>query len=540
MRIAIYVRKSKWTGRGESIENQILMCREYIEKFIEDSREAQILVYSDEGFSGKDTNRPEFQKMLEDMKQRPFQYLVCYRLDRLGRNLADLAWLIEKLNKEHTEFVSIKERFDTSTPMGKAMVYFSGVLAQMEREQIGERVRDNMYLLARSGRWLGGSTPLGFHVREKLYGEEKIRKAFYLETEEKEAEILRLIFREFLNSHSLTKTAQKLTEKKIFTRRGKDYTPETIGEILENPVYCQSGTLSYDYFASLGCRMGFSREEAREEKGLIRYGKTVSARYRGQEALPREWVIAQGEHKGLISQEDFLRVQSLLKKRRLGKRGEGRVQNEISLLSGLLYCSCGSKMRPKYYGKNQVNEEGGRKFSYRCICRDKTRGQACQSGPLPGNAADSLVWEFLMEKTGQEISMKEIFWEIRRKTEKEKEQEKEKENIPKEEARLEQEVRRLSQRLAETEDLDLAGFLEQEIRKRLGEREALRKREREKRNSFDRKERENLVRRYSDPEFFSSFLSVPNKRIYIEIWIKKLVWEEETGRLYLFVSPGPP
>lgn len=538
MRIAIYVRKSKWTGRGESIENQILMCREYIEKFIEDSREAQILVYSDEGFSGKDTNRPEFQKMLEDMKLRPFQYLVCYRLDRLGRNLADLALLIEKLNREHTEFVSIKEHFDTSTPMGKAMVYFSGVLAQMEREQIGERVRDNMYLLARSGRWLGGSTPLGFHVREKLYGEEKIRKAFYLETEEKEAEILRLIFREFLNSHSLTKTAQRLTEKRIFTRRGRAYTPETIGEILENPVYCQSGTLSYDYFASLGCRMGFSREEAREEKGLIRYGKTVSARYRGQEALPREWVIAQGEHKGLISQGDFLRVQSLLKNRRLGKRGEGRVQNEISLLSGLLYCSCGSKMRPKYYGKNQVNEEGWRKFSYRCICRDKTRGQACQSGPLPGNVADSLVWEFLMEKTGQEISMKEIFWEIRRKTEKEKEQGEEKVNIQKEKARLELEARRLSQRLAETEDRDLAGFLESEIRKRLEERENLRKREREKRNSFNQKNRENLVLRYSDPEFLSSFLSVPNKRIYIEIWIKKLVWEEETGKLYLFVSPG--
>ena len=287
MRIAIYVRKSKWTGRGESIENQILMCREYIEKFIEDSREAEILVYSDEGFSGKDTNRPQFQKMLEDMKQGPFQYLVCYRLDRLGRNLADLALLIEKLNREHTEFVSIKEHFDTSTPMGKAMLYFSGVLAQMEREQIGERVRDNMFLLAKSGRWLGGSTPLGFHVREKLYGEEKIRKAFYLEEEEKEAETLRLIFREFLNSHSLTKTAQRLTEKKIFTRRGRAYTPETIGEILENPVYCQSGELSYNYFASLGCRMGFPREEASEEKGLIRYGKTVSSRYRGQETQDR-------------------------------------------------------------------------------------------------------------------------------------------------------------------------------------------------------------------------------------------------------------
>ena len=437
MRIAIYVRKSKWTGRGESIENQILMCREYIEKFIEDSREAQILVYSDEGFSGKDTNRPEFQKMLEDMKQGPFQYLVCYRLDRLGRNLADLALLIEKLNREHTEFVSIKEHFDTSTPMGKAMVYFSGVLAQMEREQIGERVRDNMFLLARSGRWLGGSTPLGFHVREKLYGEEKIRKAFYLEVEEKEAEILRLIFREFLNSHSLTKTAQKLTEKKIFTRRGRAYTPETIGEILGNPVYCQSGKLSYDYFLSLGCRMGFPREEASEEKGLIRYGKTVSSRYRGEETPPQEWIIAHGEHRGLIIQEDFLRVQGLLEKHRLGKRGEGRIQNEISLLAGLLYCSCGGRMRPKYYGKSQVNEEGQRKFSYRCICRDKTRGQACRSGPLPGNMADSLVWEFLMERTREEIPVKEIFWEIRRKTEKEKEQEEERENIQKEEARLE-------------------------------------------------------------------------------------------------------
>ena len=195
-------------------------------------------------------------------------------------------------------------------------------------------------------------------------------------------------------------------------------------------------------------------------------------------------------------------------------------------------------MRPKYYGKNQVNEEGWRKFSYRCICRDKTRGQACQSGPLPGNVADSLVWEFLMEKTGQEISMKEIFWEIRRKTEKEKEQGEEKVNIQKEKARLELEARRLSQRLAETEDRDLAGFLESEIRKRLEERENLRKREREKRNSFNQKNRENLVRRYSDPDFFASFLSVPNKRIYIEIWIKKLVWEEETGKLYLFVSPG--
>ena len=108
-----------------------------------------------------------FQQMMEDMRKNHFQYLVCYRLDRLGRNIADLALLIDKLNRENTEFISIRERFDTTTPMGKAMLYFSGVLAQMEREQIAERVRDNMAMLARDGRWLGGNTPLGFTVREE-------------------------------------------------------------------------------------------------------------------------------------------------------------------------------------------------------------------------------------------------------------------------------------------------------------------------------------------------------------------------------------
>ena len=162
MRIIIYSRKSKWTGKGESVENQITMCREYIERFIEGSENAEISVYEDEGFSGKNTNRPQFKEMMKVIKQEKVDYLVCYKLDRLGRNLVDLASLMETLENLSISFVSIKEKFDTSTPIGKAMLLFSGVLAQMEREQIAERVRDNMIMLARSGRWLGGNTPLGF------------------------------------------------------------------------------------------------------------------------------------------------------------------------------------------------------------------------------------------------------------------------------------------------------------------------------------------------------------------------------------------
>ena len=176
MLIAIYSRKSKWTGKGESVENQLVMCREYIDKFITSGEKADIIEYEDEGFSGKNTKRPQFQKMMNDINEKHFDYLVCYKLDRMGRNIGDLAFLIEELERKKIAFVSIKEKFDTSTPIGKAMLYFSGVLAQMEREQIAERVRDNMVMLARSGRWLGGNTPLGFEaykITKENSGEER-------------------------------------------------------------------------------------------------------------------------------------------------------------------------------------------------------------------------------------------------------------------------------------------------------------------------------------------------------------------------------
>ena len=188
MVIFIYSRKSKWTGRGESVENQLAMCWDYIQHNIEGAGEAEIVTYEDEGYSGKNTNRPQFQKMMQEIKKGNCNYLVCYKLDRLGRNIADLANLVETLNKLDVSFISIKERFDTSTPIGKAMLYFAGVLAQMEREQIAERVRDNMVMLARKGRWLGGNTPLGFaaEAEEKVSVNGKNKKSFRLTVDEQE------------------------------------------------------------------------------------------------------------------------------------------------------------------------------------------------------------------------------------------------------------------------------------------------------------------------------------------------------------------
>ena len=154
--IAIYSRKSKYTGKGESIGNQIELCKEYIKlHYPEVNLEEDIYIYEDEGFSGKNTQRPKFKQMMNDIRNKKISIIMCYRLDRISRNVSDFTNLIDELNSLNVSFISIRDRFDTTTPTGRAMMLMSSVFAQLEREVIAERVRDNMLELAKSGRWLG-------------------------------------------------------------------------------------------------------------------------------------------------------------------------------------------------------------------------------------------------------------------------------------------------------------------------------------------------------------------------------------------------
>lgn len=158
----IYSRKSKFTGKGESIENQIELCRQYIAMHFGEDAAENVLVYEDEGFSGGNLERPQFKKMMKDSQKIAFAAIVVYRLDRISRNIGDFAKLIEDLGDRHIDFISIREQFDTSSPMGRAMMYIASVFSQLERETIAERIRDNMHELSKTGRWLGGTTPTGY------------------------------------------------------------------------------------------------------------------------------------------------------------------------------------------------------------------------------------------------------------------------------------------------------------------------------------------------------------------------------------------
>src|SRR3712207_3673241 len=149
------------------------MCKNYAKRILSIN---EFIIYEDEGFSGSNINRPKFKELLLDVKKNKFNVLICYRLDRISRNVADFSSTLELLQSNNISFVSIKEQFDTSTPMGKAMVYIASVFAQLERETIAERIRDNMLELSKTGRWLGGQTPLGFNSKKITYFDNELKE----------------------------------------------------------------------------------------------------------------------------------------------------------------------------------------------------------------------------------------------------------------------------------------------------------------------------------------------------------------------------
>ena len=130
MKIAIYSRKSKFTGKGESIENQVEMCYNYIHQNMPNINDNDVYVYEDEGFSAKNLDRPMFKQMMKDLEEKHFDFIIVYRLDRISRNVSDFSGLVEELNKKNISFICIKEQFDTSTPIGRAMMYIASATTQ--------------------------------------------------------------------------------------------------------------------------------------------------------------------------------------------------------------------------------------------------------------------------------------------------------------------------------------------------------------------------------------------------------------------------
>lgn len=401
-KIFIYARKSKFTKESESIETQIDKCRQYIELNFDSSQysEGGIEEYCDEGWSGKDLNRPKFKKMYEEIKRGNCQCVVVYRLDRISRSVADFSSLLGEFQKHKVSFISVTEKFDTTSNTGHLMMVITSAFAEFERRIIAERVRDNMHKLAESGRWLGGTTPLGFSsekVRNTSHENRTDPESFTERTEyklclvENEAATVKLIYDKFIELRALHKLETYLLNNNIKTRRGGSFSNRTLKEILKNPVYCTADTDSCRYFTERDCDLCLEETELTSGRGFIAFNKTQSDDRRTRNDIS-EWIIAVGKHKGIISGADWVKAQDILLQN--SQKSFRKSRNPVALLSGVLKCSCGSYMRPKY---NRPDKNGKHSYVYMCELKDRSKKQQCHTDNLRGEDVDGIICDMLLK-----------------------------------------------------------------------------------------------------------------------------------------------
>jgi site-specific DNA recombinase len=317
MKCAIYTRVST----DIQAEKEFSSCEaqeEKIRAFIKSQNNWNVFkIYSDPGFTGANLNRPALQELFEDIKQEKINIVLAYKIDRLTRSPKDFYQLIELFEKYKVDFISITERFDTSTPAGRLLRNIMLTFAQFERELASERTKDKMLQRAEKGMWNGGIPPFGYRAVDKK-----------LALDEKEAKIVRLIFETYVETGSIAEIYKMLKERNIVNRNNSTFTKSCIRHILDNVIYL--GKLDYS-------------------------GK-----------------IYDGLHQSIISEVLFNEAQAIHKK----KICKMKLYRNY-LFAGLIDCNeCGSKMTPTYTNKKA---ERGRKryFYYRCTSTLKKDWQAC-------------------------------------------------------------------------------------------------------------------------------------------------------------------
>ncbi|MDD3335755.1 MAG: recombinase family protein [Eubacteriales bacterium] len=394
--IAIYPRKSRFTGKGESVQTQIDLCRDYCDTHFDSP---SYLIYDeDEGYSGGNVKRPAFQRMMADARKRKFSVLCCYRLDRISRNVSDFSRTLDELHSLGISFVSLREQFDTSTPMGRAMIYISSVFAQLERDTLTERIVDNLQMLAKEGRWLGGTTPTGYHSERVSFERGgKSRQYNVLVEYPPELDIVRTLFRQYLEKQSFAGVETYCLQHCITSRTGKNYSRATIKAILLNPVYCTADRDAWIYFSAGDYNLCVNEADFDGSHGIQPFGRTDSDRPSAVLRPTEDWIIAVGHHTGAISGADWVQAQRLMQS--VKDSAYHAPRTKTALLSGLLICAdCSSYMRPKMHSR--IREDGSRGITYTCMLKSSSRSQRCRMRNADAQVVDQLVLSHLADLAG--------------------------------------------------------------------------------------------------------------------------------------------
>lgn len=347
-RVGLYMRLSREDGDKEessSVTNQ----REMLKRYVSEQENFFIVKeYVDDGYTGTNFDRPGFKQMIEDIEAGIIDTVITKDLSRLGRERLGVGHYTEIYFPEHNvRYIALLDNIDTYIDSGmNDMAPFKGVINDMYVRDISKKIRSSLIERKKAGNFLGVTAPYGY--------QKDPNNKFHLIINEKEAEVVKRVFRLYLEGNGLTRIAQILTKDGIpvpgesrdigKTRRTALYSSwkqTTIRRILDNRVY-------------LGELVQFKRRKI-NYKSKRRINVPEEERY-----------ICKGTHEAIIDEEDFNTIQNILKK---NKSFKGTKHDY--LFKGLLFCSeCGARLNVTYsnYALKRYGE-----YRYTTICYSYSR-----------------------------------------------------------------------------------------------------------------------------------------------------------------------
>lgn len=325
----IYCRKSVDKVDSTSIDTQIEYCKR------QTAPNEKVRVYTDRGYSGSNTNRPDFQKLMSDIENGYISRVIVYRIDRISRSVLDFASIYKKFEESNVEFVSATEQFDTSTPMGKAMLQIIMVFAELERKTIQARITDNFYERAKKGLFLAGRAPIGY---KKIPHEISGIKTHILEEDVETSGIVKTIFKKYLDGASMSEISRYCNSSDFEFQHSEKFSSTRIMRILSNPVYVRADANVYRYLLSKGAVL---HDDISQFNGV--YGCTIYGQRKGK--TQSKFKNLSGEniqlnlHEGFINSEDWLTVQ---KRMETNKAIKNNGKGTYTWLTGVIKCGyCG-------------------------------------------------------------------------------------------------------------------------------------------------------------------------------------------------------
>ena len=347
-RVGLYMRLSREDGDKEessSVTNQ----REILKRYVSEQQNFFIVKeYVDDGWTGTNFDRPKFKEMIADIEAGIIDTVITKDLSRLGRERLGVGHYTEIYFPEHNvRYIALLDNIDTYMDAGmNDMAPFKGVINDMYVRDISKKIRSSLIERKKAGNFLGVTAPYGY--------QKDPNNKFHLVINEKEAEVVKRVFRLYLEGNGLTKIAQILTKDGVpvpgesrnigKTRKTALYSSwkqTTIRRLLDNRVY-------------LGELVQFKRRKI-NYKSKRRITVPEEERY-----------ICKGTHEAIIDEEDFNTVQNILKK---NKSFKGTKHDY--LFKGLLYCAeCGARLNITY--SNYALKKYG-EYRYTTICYSYSR-----------------------------------------------------------------------------------------------------------------------------------------------------------------------